>query len=37
MAAARRAVLVNLGQLGDPAVVAEARQRFDRWLASPTA
>jgi len=35
VAAARRAVLVNLGQLGDPAVVAEARRRFDRWLREP--
>jgi aminopeptidase N len=35
VAAARRAVLVNLGQLGDPGVVAEARRRFDRWLREP--
>lgn len=35
LAAARRAVLVNLGELGDKAVVAEARKRFDRWLADP--
>lgn len=35
VAAARRAVLVNLGQLGDPAVVGEARRRFDRWLGEP--
>ncbi|HEY0649798.1 M1 family metallopeptidase [Phenylobacterium sp.] len=35
VAAARRAVLVNLGRLGDPGVVAEARRRFDRWLREP--
>jgi len=35
VATARRAVLSTLGQLGDPAVVAEARRRFERWLAQP--
>src|SRR6185436_10356117 len=31
-AVTRRAVLVALGELGDEAVIAEARKRFDRWL-----
>ncbi|WP_293679510.1 M1 family metallopeptidase, partial [uncultured Phenylobacterium sp.] len=31
----RRSVLATLGQLGDAAVVAEARRRFDRWLVEP--
>jgi aminopeptidase N len=35
VANARRTVLIALGQLGDPATVAEARRRFDRWLADP--
>jgi len=35
VATARRAVLTTLGQLGDPATVAEARRRFDRWLVQP--
>jgi aminopeptidase N len=34
-AVTRRAVLEALGELGDPAVVAEARKRFDKWLADP--
>lgn len=36
LAAARRAVLAALGQMGDPAVVAEARRRFDRAQAEPS-
>jgi len=31
----RRIVLVTLGDLGDPQVVAEARRRFTAWLAAP--
>ena len=34
-AVARRSVLTTLGQMGDAATVAEARKRFDRWLADP--
>ena len=34
-AIARRTVLTVLGDFGDPAVVAEARRRFERWLAEP--
>jgi aminopeptidase N len=34
-AVTRRAILVNLGALGDAAVVAEARKRFERWLTDP--
>ena len=34
-AVTRRSVLVTLGELGDPSVVAEARRRFDRWLTDP--
>jgi len=35
VAAARRAVLSALGELGDAAVVVEARRRFEQWLAQP--
>ncbi|MFI4965470.1 MAG: M1 family metallopeptidase [Caulobacterales bacterium] len=31
----RRTVLATLGQLDDPAVIAEARRRFAAWLAAP--
>ena len=31
----RRSVLVTLGSLGDPQVVAEAKRRFTAWLAAP--
>jgi aminopeptidase N len=31
----RRSVLVNLSQMDDPAVVAEANRRFAAWLANP--
>jgi len=31
----RRTVLSILGELGEPATVAEARRRFERWLADP--
>ena len=34
-AVARRSVLTTLGQMADAATVAEARKRFDRWLADP--
>ncbi|WP_293904522.1 M1 family metallopeptidase [Phenylobacterium sp.] len=34
-AVTRRAILENLGALGDPAVLAEARRRFERWLTDP--
>lgn len=34
-AIARRSVLAILGGLGDPAVIAEARRRFHRWLSAP--
>jgi aminopeptidase N len=31
----RRSALTTLGEMGEPTVVAEARRRFDRWLADP--
>jgi aminopeptidase N len=34
-AIARQAVLTTLGELDDAAVIAEARARFERWLADP--
>ncbi|WP_231754728.1 M1 family metallopeptidase [Phenylobacterium sp. CCH9-H3] len=34
-AVTRRAVLVQLGEMGDAATVAEARRRFDAWLKDP--
>jgi aminopeptidase N len=34
-AIARRTILSDLGEMRDPAVVAEARKRFQRWLAEP--
>jgi aminopeptidase N len=34
-AVTRRNVLSNLGRLGDPATVAEARRRFQAWLTNP--
>ncbi len=34
-AVTRRSVLSQLGDLGDPATVAEARRRFDAWLKDP--
>jgi aminopeptidase N len=32
----RRTVLSVLGRMGDPATLAEARRRFDGWLADPS-
>lgn len=34
-ALARETLIATLGQLGDPAVLAGARRRFDGWLADP--
>jgi aminopeptidase N len=34
-AIARRTILSNLGDMRDPAVVAEAKARFQRWLREP--
>ncbi|TAJ74869.1 MAG: M1 family peptidase [Phenylobacterium sp.] len=35
-AVTRRNLLSQLGELGDPAIVAEARRRFDAWLKDPS-